>query len=170
MSIGNSVTSFVIAFKQDCNTVLLPPEEGCPSLNNSVISFSLVRNTRGYLERVVHQINGCYDNGWYDACAVMIRRFLEILIIETFEQHGIATKVKNSNGDFFYLSDLINATLAEPSWNLSRNTKNALPKLKEIGDKSAHSRRFNAIRSDIDRIISDLRVTAQELIYLAKLK
>jgi hypothetical protein len=100
----------------------------------------------------------------------MIRRFLEILIIEAFEQHHIAHKIKNPNGDFYFLSDLITHTLNEPAWNLSRNTKAALPKLKDIGDKSAHSRRFNAVRSDIDRLLSDLRVASQELIYLAKLK
>lgn len=170
MSIGVTLSSLISGVRQDCHDVLLPPEEGNPSLGHSVISFSLVRNTRGYIERVVHQINGSYENGWYDACAVMIRRFLEILIIEAFEQYGIAHKIKNPNGDFLYLSDLIASCLSEPSWNLARGTKAALPKLKDIGDKSAHSRRFNAVRSDIDRLMPDLRVASQELIYLAKLK
>lgn len=170
MSIGITLSSIITAISQDCHDILLPPEEGCASISQPVISFSLVRNTRGYLERVVHQVNGCYKNGWYDACAVMIRRFLEILIIEVFEYHNIAHKIKNPNGDFFYLSDLINNILKETSWNLSRNTKTALPKLKDIGDKSAHSRRFNAVRSDIDRLLPELRVASQELIYLAKLK
>jgi hypothetical protein len=170
MSIGNEVSNLVILIKKDCEEIFLPPEEGCPSLEYLVISFALVRNTRGYMERVVHQINGCYQNGWYDACAVMIRRFLEILIIEVFETFKIADKIKNANGDFNYLSDLIKTMLNEPTWNLTRNTKKALPKLKDIGDKSAHSRRFNAIRSDIDHIIPELRVASQELIYLANLK
>jgi hypothetical protein len=69
-----------------------------------------------------------------------------------------------------YLSDLISATLAEKSWNLGRNTKQALPRLKDIGDKSAHSRRFVAHQADIEKIITDLRVVVQELVYLAKLK
>ena len=42
-----------------------------------VIPLSVVRGTRGYIERVANQINGTYENGWYDACAVMIRRVLE---------------------------------------------------------------------------------------------
>ena len=100
----------------------------------------------------------------------MIRRLVETLIIESFEHYGIANKIKNSNGDFFYLRDLINITLAETSWNLGRNTKKALPKLKDIGDKSAHSRRFNAHRRDVNKIIAELRVVTQELIYLAGLK
>lgn len=147
-----------------------PPAEGAPSPDEPVIYFSLVRNTRGYLERVVHQINGSYANGWYDASAVMIRRLVETLIIEAFEKHGIASKIQNASGDFLYLRDLISALVAETAWNLSRNAKAALPRLKDVGDMSAHSRRFIAQRQDIDKLMGDLRVVVQELVTLAHLK
>ena len=100
----------------------------------------------------------------------MIRRLIETLIIEAFEHFNLSHKIKTSAGDFFYLSDLISKTLSEPSWNLSRNAKQALPKLKDIGDKSAHSRRFNAVRNDIDKICSEIRVVVQEFVYLAGLQ
>jgi hypothetical protein len=100
----------------------------------------------------------------------MIRRLIETLIIESFENNNIAQAIKNQSGDFFYLSDLISKTLSEPSWNLSRNARQALPKLKDIGDKSAHSRRFNAVRNDIDKIYPEIRLVVQELVYLAGLK
>ena len=100
----------------------------------------------------------------------MIRRLVETLIIETFEYRGIANNIKSANGDFLYLRDLITRTLSEKTWNLGRSAKTALPKLKDIGDRSAHSRRFVAQRQDIDRIVDDLRVVAQELVYLAGLK
>jgi hypothetical protein len=147
-----------------------PPEEGLRAATQRVIVTSVIRNTRGYIERVSNQINGCYENGWYDACAVMIRRLLETLIIESFEKHGIAAKIKNPAGDFFYLRDLVDRCLAEPSWNLTRNCKQAMPKLKDIGDKSAHSRRYNAHRGDVDPLLNDIRLVVQELIYLAGLK
>jgi len=100
----------------------------------------------------------------------MIRRLVETLIIEVFESYGIAARIQNSSGDFLYLSELISKTLTESAWNLGRNTKTALPRLKDIGDQSAHSRRFVAHRSDIDRIIPDLRTVVQELTLLAQLK
>jgi hypothetical protein len=100
----------------------------------------------------------------------MIRRLLETLIIEAFEDHALAAKIKNPSGDFLYLRDLIDKSLQETSWNLSRNCKQAMPRLKDIGDKSAHNRRFNAHRGDIDPLLSDIRVVVQELIYLAALK
>ncbi len=147
-----------------------PPEEGALSREDPVVYFSLVRNTRGYLERLVHQINGSYESGWYDASAVMTRRLVETLIIEVFEKYGIASKIQNSSGDFFYLRDLISALVSEKAWNLSKNAKSALPRLKDVGDMSAHSRRFIAQRQDLDKLISDLRVVVQELVTLAHLK
>jgi hypothetical protein len=129
-----------------------------------------VSGTRGYLERIVHQINGAYSQGWYDACAVMIRRLIEILIIECFEAHKIAEKIKGPDGDFLFLRDLVARTLGEPSWNLGRTARRALPALKDVGDKSAHSRRYNAHRRDIDTLKNDLRQVVQELVLLAGLK
>ena len=170
MSTPEKLKKFVESFENDCIKSLLPPEEGLASSDQSVVPHALIRGTRGYLERIMHQANGCYSNGWYDACAVMIRRLIETLIIEAFETHNIAQKIQGPSGDFLYLSDLINMTLNEQSWNLSRNAKQALPKLKDIGDKSAHSRRFNAVRHDIDKIQPDIRTVVQELTYLAKLK
>jgi hypothetical protein len=147
-----------------------PPDEGFPAESEQVLPFSIVRGTRGYIEKVVNQINGSYENGWFDACAVMMRRLIETLVIEAFEAHNMANKIKNANGDFFYLRDLVDRTLAETAWNLGRNVKKALPRLKDIGDRSAHSRRFNAHYKDVEKILDDFRIVVQELVYLAKLK
>lgn len=146
------------------------PDEGIPAYSQQVIPKSLGTNTRGYIEKILNQINGCYEKGWFDACAVMIRRLVETLIIECFEAHNLANRIKNTNGEFLFLSDLIDKLLVESSWNLGRNTRLSLPKIKSIGDKSAHSRRFTARRWDIDRAVDDIRVVAEELLYLARLK
>jgi hypothetical protein len=158
------------AIDVDVRRELGPPEEGRYSNTQVVVPRSLVRGTRGYIEKVANQVNGCYENGWYDACAVMLRRLIETLIIEAFEKHSIAHRIKNPQGDFLYLRDLITCSLGETAWNLSRNCKQALPKLKDIGDKSAHSRRYVAQRGDLEPLLSDVRLVVQELIFLAGLK
>lgn len=147
-----------------------PPEEGRRSPAQHVIPLSIVRGTRGYIERIVNQANGAYEYGWYDACAVMIRRLLETLIIEAYEHHEIAEKIKNTTGEFLYLRDLIDKSLAETSWNLGRSSKQTLIKLKDVGDKSAHSRRYNAHRHDLDPLLAGLREVVQEFVYIARLK
>lgn len=157
--------------KESAPKSFVPPSEGTRAANEFILPQAMVRGTRGYIEKVVNQINGCYEKGWFDGCAVMMRRLIETLIIECFEKHSIAHKIQNpASGDYFFLGDLIDATLKEPTWNLGRNTKQGLPRLKGIGDKSAHSRRFNAFREDIDKCSDDFRTVCQELLYIAKLK
>lgn len=147
-----------------------PPSETVTSPAEMVFPHALVKGTRDYIEKVAYQINGSYASGWYDACAVMLRRLIEMLIIETFESHDIEAKIKDENGNYLYLGNLITRTLNEPSWNLGRIAKRALPRLKALGDQSAHSRRFIAHREDIDKVLPDIRSVIQELIYLAELK
>jgi hypothetical protein len=165
------VIALVKRLSADTPRNFLPPSEGTRPINEHVLPFSLVRNTRGYIERVVNQINGCYEKGWFDGCAVMMRRLIETLIIECFEKYSIADTIKDPRtGEFFFLKDMVEKLIQEQSWNLGRNTKQALPKLKNLGDQSAHSRRYNANREDIDKVTTDFRVVCQELIYLSQLK
>lgn len=141
-------------------------------LTDYIVPMEIVKGTREYIEKVTIQVNGCYDRGWFDGCAVMIRRLVETLIIECFEHSGISNKIKDNQGVYFYLGQLIDAFLQEGAWQpkISRNTKNHLPKLKDIGDLSAHSRYFIAKKPDIDRVRDWVRVVVQELVHIAELK
>ena len=96
----------------------------------------MVNKTRTYFEKIVTQGNGCYEHQWFDACSVMIRRFVETLIIEPYEAKKKAADIKDGNGDFLMLSKLIDRTLADASWNLSRESKRTLPLIKSLGDRS----------------------------------
>lgn len=140
------------------------------SVADTIFPQSLLATTgRGYLIAVGRQMNGCFESGWYDACAVMMRRLLETAIIEAFEAKQLDNKIKDSQGEFLQLTALIAAALSETVWNLSRNTKQALPRLRDVGHKSAHSRRFTAQRSDIEKVQSDCRVALEEFLHLAGL-
>jgi len=155
----------------DADEVSKPPLEGRKSKTDQVIGSSLVRGTRrGYIEKVVQQINGTYENGWYDACAVMLRRLIGILIHEVFESHGIACKIKDNNNNLLHLDKLIDKIHNEPTWDLDEDSKKTLHALREIGNWSAHKRRYYTHRSDIEKLLPNIRVTVQELIYLAGLK
>ncbi|HEV2398151.1 MAG TPA: hypothetical protein VGS27_14490 [Candidatus Sulfotelmatobacter sp.] len=167
---GRAVAELVEKLKADAPKTFVPPSDGTRPSNQFILPHAMVRDTRGYVEKIVFQINGCYEKGWFDGCAVMMRRLLETLIIECFEEYRIADRIKNQKGDFFYLSDLIDKVSQETAWNLGRNTKTALPKLKNLGDMSAHSRRYTAHREDIDKVSTEFRNVCQELLYLAKLK
>ena len=172
MSRASVLDALVLAaeFQRLVTETIKPPSETAVSYDEPVIYLALVRGTRTYIEKVAHQVNGAYQNGWYDASAVMIRRLLETLIIECYEAHKIESRIKDGAGNYLLLKDLVDKVLTEPSWTLGRSVRSVLPKLKDMGDKAAHNRRYNAHRQDIDKSIQHLRETVQELVVLAKLK
>ncbi len=108
-----------------------------------LFSLEIIENTRSYVEKLAAQANGCYQRGWYDASAVMVRRLVEILIIDCFEKYGKRAIIEDSNGNYFGLEKLIAAFLSETAWHIPQPVKKHLPKLKElkeIGDSAAHGR------------------------------
>ena len=168
--VAQSAARFAKELQALVDETIKPPSETAPSTAEPVIYLAMVRKTRGYLEKLSHQINGAYAHGWYDACAVMIRRLVETLIIEVYEAHQIQDRIKDANGDYFFLRDLVGLVIAERAWTIGRNARKALPRIKDLGDKAAHNRRYNAHREDIDKVLEDLRTLVQELLSLAKLK
>ncbi|MDA0780618.1 MAG: hypothetical protein O2810_01080 [Bacteroidetes bacterium] len=143
---------------------------GTPALPSNVHSdffpIELFDNTRSYLKTIANQALASYNKGIYDGCSVLTRKLIEILIIECFERYGNDNLIKKPDGNFLYLSDLIIELLKEPAWNIGRNAKASLPKIKKVGDKSAHNRRFIARKSDLDKIQDDIRTVIEELIHL----
>lgn len=130
----------------------------------------LSQSGRGYLVTVGRQMNGCFSQGWYDASAVMMRRLLEIAIIEAFEAKGVAAKIKDTKGDYLQLSDLVNRALGEASWTLSRNCKKVLPSLRDAGHSSAHGRYYHARREDLEGLRQGCRVVIEEFLHHAGLQ
>ena len=130
---------------------------------NDLIPLSIVKGTRSYIEEIAKQMCCCYDKRLFDACLVMMRKLLELLIIECFERHGASDDIKESNR-FYYLSELIPKYLNSPYWNASINLQKNIAKIKTFGDLSAHNRRFIAQKEHIDMIKLEATQVIQEII------
>jgi hypothetical protein len=129
--------------------------------------------TRGYIESVCKQFNGCFRACYYDAASVMLRRLMETLIIEAYEYLKREGEIKDSDGNYFMLKNLVERACGKPphaGLNLGRDAKRNLEDVKALGDKSAHNRRFVAHAPDLINIQSGVRTTTQELIQIAHLK
>ncbi len=157
-------------FKDELINITSLPLEVQPSKIDYILHRKLFENTRGYILQIVDQINLSYENTCYDACAVMIRRIIEILIIEVYDKFDVEDEICNADGNYYYLNELISRAISSSHWKLGRNTKTSMKKLKTIGDMSAHSRRYNAKRSYIDDLVQDIRVVIEELLYLSGLR
>ncbi len=145
------------------------PDQGQLEDNGVFPLVTLNQTKRGYLVAVGRQMNGSYSAGWYDACAVMMRRLLESAIIEAFEARKIDGKIKDGNGDFFPLTALIKAALAEASWNLPRNVRKQLESLRDLGHTSAHNRYYLAKQRYIDELKGVYRETVEAFLHIANL-
>jgi hypothetical protein len=93
----------------------------------------------------------------------MMRRLVESLVIEAFEHHNIADRIKQ-NGEYVEFGSLIGKASAEPILRLTRNTKRILPDLKFLGDLGAHNRMALVRKDDLDRLHNALRAGIEELV------
>lgn len=134
---------------------------------DAVLPTDLFVNAKGYTKKVVLQLNASYLYSLFDCCAVMCRRLLETLIIETYEALNRADEIKNHDGHYLMFSGLAGYIEQDKNIHLGRNTIKGLKSFKRLGDLSAHNRRFNARKTDIDQIKSDLRISCEELLHLA---
>ncbi|MDG2989424.1 hypothetical protein L3556_00535 [Candidatus Synechococcus calcipolaris G9] len=132
---------------------------------DTILPDSLYENTRGYIESLSKQINASYENNIFDGCAVLMRRLLEICLIHSYEHQGIDTEIRDSNGNYKMLSDIVSNAINNPKLSLSRNTKSCLENFRAIGNFSAHKIYYNARRSDIQKVILEYRAAIEELLY-----
>ncbi len=146
-----------------------------PAMDHSTgyLSEAVWKGTRGYIESVCKQLNGCFQHAYYDAASVMLRRLMETLVIEAYEHLNRQNEIKDGDGNYFMLKHLVdraNGKTPHVGLNLGRDAKKNLEEVKALGDKSAHNRRFEAHAPDLVNIKDGVRTAAQELIQIANLK
>jgi len=100
----------------------------------------------------------------------MVRRIIETLIIESYEHLKRETEIKGANGNYLMLRDLVIRANNSTGLNLGRDAKKALTDVKELGDRSAHNRRYTAVKADLDKVQSGVRVAVDEMIALSDLR
>ena len=103
-----------------------------PKVNQELgyLSEQVWLNTRNYIEKIAAQINGCFQFGFYDAASVLVRRLVETLIIESYETLKRESEIKDGNGNYFMLNELINRTVGQVPLGLGRDAVKALKAVK----------------------------------------
>lgn len=125
-------------------------------------------NSKTNILRVLEQINGCYYNGYFDACFTMIRRIFETLIIEIYDIQERLDEITDANDYFYQLSKLIRIIVQDKKLRLSRNTKDTFSNAKYFGDIAAHNPRINLKKRDIDDYKKEMRIALEELLTIIK--
>ncbi|BCH35311.1 hypothetical protein MesoLjLc_72410 [Mesorhizobium sp. L-8-10] len=138
-------------------------------VTDSVIQNDLSLGGRSHLDQIRREANGCYDSGFYNACAMMCRRLVELLLIEAFQKGGHINAITAANGELRSFGDIIAATKSKQYVKLSRSAPSTLDKVKATGDAAAHHRYYNTSKRDIDDLNPNLRQLVAELAALAGL-
>ncbi|SRR6266404_1875016 len=136
------------------------------TVSGAVIPSEWLSATRPYLEKIVYQINAAYDYGMFDACAVLCRRLMESLIIETYLHQKRHSEIQ-TNGVFLMLDGLITHIVADSHITLSRNAPKTMREIKQLGDTAAHDRTYITPQVDIDDLKARYRRLIQELLSTA---
>ena len=118
-------------------------------------------NKRHYLTRLIQQINSSYKNNCYDACAVLMRRLFEVMLILSYQHLNIDDDIKNSDG-YMMLEAIVKNAKNNTKLKLSR-IKNEFDSFREVGNFSAHNITYTAGKKDIDDIKVKYRVMLEEL-------
>lgn len=137
--------------------------------DNTIIPDTLYINTRGYIENLSKQINASYEHNIFDGCAVLMRRLFEILLIHSYEHIGKIDEIKENDG-FKNLSYIINYTISNKPFTLSKEAIDALDEFRQLGNFSAHKIQYNAKRKDIHNIRLLYRLVVEELLYASGIK
>lgn len=138
--------------------------------DETILPNSVFENTRGYIEKICQQINGSYEHNYFDGCAVLMRRLLEMLLILTYQKNGKEFEIQDAPNEYKNLNYIINFTKSNNQFHLSKGTLDTMDEFRKVGNFSAHRIQYNCKRRDIDAVKKEFRVGIEELIYKAGIK
>lgn len=135
-----------------------------PAVTDSIIPSDWVKGTRRYLEKLVLQMNGCNDSGFYDAASVMCRRLMESLIIEVYIHQSRKNEIQDAAGNFLGLERLIAKVCNDSKVTLGRNAAKTMQAIKELGDTAAHDRTYIVVQEDLSAQVTQYRILVAALL------
>jgi hypothetical protein len=118
---------------------------------------------RNYLDKLITQINNSYAHNCYDACAVLMRRLFEVLLVLSYQHQNIDDEIKDASGKgYIMLEGIVKNAKDNRALKLSR-IKNEFDTFRKVGNFSAHNITYTAGKKDIDSIKLNYRVMLEEL-------
>lgn len=131
--------------------------------NSELIDEIKFCGKKPYIDQIIKQINFVYSNNCYDACAVLMRRLFEILLVLSYQRNGIEADIMNAQGQHFMLEGIVKNAKINTTLNISSRVCKNFDAFREVGNNSAHSITYTATKKDIDDIKINYRVMLDEL-------
>jgi hypothetical protein len=141
-----------------------------PRIDSHVIPTALFESTRPHLETLVMQVNGTYQGGFYDACAVMCRRLLECLLLLAFDRAEKGEIIRDAFGEYREIADIIGLASSNRHIKLTRGAGAVMGKIEYVGDLAARHPTYTTRQKDIDEQRLGFQRVVSELVHLAEIK
>ena len=120
-----------------------------------------------YISRLVPQLNGSFDNGWYEGTAMILRRLVETLIIELYSRRGYQADIQEpETHEYIMLKALINKLNGDSRFGMQSRVITGLRSIKDLGDIATHDFRIRIRQTDLERIQSQSRVSIERLVFV----
>lgn len=137
--------------------------------NNELLEEVKFCGKRNYLDRLIQQINFTYGNNCYDACAVLMRRLFEVLLVLVYQNKGVEADITKADGSHKMLEGIVKDAIQNKSLGIPARISRNFDAFREVGNNSAHSITYTAGKLDIDNISRDYRVMLEDLYNRASL-
>ena len=118
---------------------------------------------RPFLTRLIQQINFTYGNNCFDACAVLMRRLFEVLLVLAYQNKGIEADITKPDGSHKMLEGIVKDAVQNKALGVPARISKNFDAFREVGNNSAHSITYTAGKLDIDNIARDYRVMMEDL-------
>ena len=131
--------------------------------NSDILDETKFCGKRTHLDKLIVQINHSYANNCYDACAVLMRRLFEVMLVLSYQKLNIDDEIKDASGTGYIMLDgIVKNAHNNTTLKLSR-IKKEFDTFRKVGNFSAHSITYTAGKKDIDDIKLNYRVMLEEL-------
>lgn len=133
--------------------------------SETLLPSSIFEDTPTYIQKLAKQINASFEHNIFDGCAVIMRRLLEVLLVQSYENLGIEDSIKDTHGNYKMLDGISKDAVSNSKLSLSRTPKNSLTDFKLVGNFAAHKLMYTTRRGDIEKVAVNFRATVEELLY-----
>lgn len=131
--------------------------------NNELLEETKFCGKRSFLTQLIKQINFTYGHNCYDACAVLMRRLFEVLLVLAYQNKGIETAITKPDGSHKMLEAIVKDAVQNKTLGVPVRISKNFDAFREVGNNSAHSITYTAGKLDVDNIARDYRVMMEDL-------
>ena len=121
------------------------------------------KNPRKYLTETIRQINLTYSHLCPDACAFLMRKAVEFMLIDYYHINNRMHEISDASGRVKHLKTIINHFISNSGVNPNDMLRNFLQNARIFGGTAAHNARIILLQEDVEKLAATVELALREL-------